>query len=234
VATRASVSREPISRLERGVLDGLTVRTLRRVFHALDADLALVVRWRGGELDRVLDRGHAALGGSLIDRFDRRTWGVAPEVSYSEYGERGAIDVLGWHGSSRCLLVIEVKTELTSIEETLRRHDVKARLAARIARERFGWDPLTVSRLLVLPDESTARRRVSAHDGILRRAYPHRGQSVRRWLANPSGSIAGLMFLSPAGKDRTSRRHGPTVRVRDGHSRSAGGDDPPGASHGDT
>jgi hypothetical protein len=55
------------------------------------------------------------------------------------FGERGSIDLLAWHESSRTLLVIELKTELTSVEETLRRHDSKVRLAPGIARERFGW-----------------------------------------------------------------------------------------------
>ena len=74
------------------------------------------------------------------------------------YGERGSIDLLAWHEASRTLLVIEFKTELTSIEETLRRHDSKVRLAPGIARERFGWDPAVDARLLVLPEDRTARR----------------------------------------------------------------------------
>jgi hypothetical protein len=68
---------------------------------------------------------------------------------------------VAWHAPSATLHVVEVKTSLVSVEETLRRHDVKARLAARIVGDRFGWWPRNVARLLVLPDESTARRRVA-------------------------------------------------------------------------
>ena len=52
---------------------------------------------------------------------DVPAWILAPEVSYSIFGERGVIDILAWHPTRRALLVIELKSELTSIEETLRR-----------------------------------------------------------------------------------------------------------------
>jgi hypothetical protein len=77
--------------------------------------------------------------------------------------------LLAWHARTRTLLVIELKSELTSVEETLRRHDVKMRLASRIALERFRWQAAIVGRLLVLPDERTARRRVAADFGVLGR-----------------------------------------------------------------
>jgi hypothetical protein len=40
-------------------------------------------------------------------------------VTFSIYGERGSIDLLAWHSETRTLLVVELKSELTSIEETL-------------------------------------------------------------------------------------------------------------------
>lgn len=42
-----------------------------------------------------------------------------PEVSFSIYGERGVIDLLAWHGPSRTLLVIELKTEVVDAAEML-------------------------------------------------------------------------------------------------------------------
>ena len=56
-------------------------------------------------------------------------WLTAAEVTYSGYGERGSIDLLAFHPATRTLLVVEVKTEIASVEETLRRHDAKVRLA---------------------------------------------------------------------------------------------------------
>ena len=45
-------------------------------------------------------------------------WVAVPEVTFSIYGERGAIDILAWHEPTRSLLVIELKTELVDIQET--------------------------------------------------------------------------------------------------------------------
>jgi len=162
VAARASVSHDTVSRLERGDIDGMTLATIRRIFAVFDAEVALYVRWRGGDIDRLLDRRHSAMGEALVQRLSRLGWAVMPEVSFSEFGERGSIDLLGWHAAANTLLVIELKTELTSIEETLRRHDAKARLGAKIARERFGWEAQTIGRLLVLPEERTPGVRSSS------------------------------------------------------------------------
>jgi len=138
---------------------------------------------------------------------------VVPEVSYSEFGERGSIDLLGWHPEPRTLLVIELKTELTSIEETVRRHDAKARLGARIAHDRFGWRASSVARLLVLPDERTPRRQVERFAYVLGRAYPIRGRDLRAWLTAPADPVSGLLFLTPADQGRLRQRCGAVRRI---------------------
>src|SRR6478736_4017218 len=97
---------------------GMPVGTVRKIVGGLDAELVLFIRWRGGDLDRLLDAGHARLCDDLARLLTNRGWEVAPEVSYSEYGERGSIDVLGFHPESGLLLVTEVKTEVASVEET--------------------------------------------------------------------------------------------------------------------
>jgi hypothetical protein len=53
-------------------------------------------------------------------------------------GERGIIDVLAWHAGRRCLLVIELKTELVDPAALLAQVDRYRRLALALARER-GW-----------------------------------------------------------------------------------------------
>src|SRR4051795_13536774 len=79
VADRCGVGHDAISRLERGRVDGMTIGTLRRVFAVFDAELVLVVRWRGGEIDRLLDRRHAALGGHFMVRI-ADGWDAQPET----------------------------------------------------------------------------------------------------------------------------------------------------------
>jgi hypothetical protein len=148
----------------------------------------------------------------MLGKLAAAGWLVQPEVSYSVYGERGSIDLLAWQESTRTLLIIELKTELTSIEETLRRHDTKVRLGPAIARERFGWDPAVVSRLLVIPDDRTARRRVDAHRATFRRVYPLGTPAVKQWLLRPDGAIGGILFLSDTSDSRVRQRIRTAVR----------------------
>lgn len=196
VAERASLSQAAVSLIERGAIERMPIARLRRVAAVLEAELQLVVRWRAGELDRLVDEEHAELAGGVAGWLGRRGWEVQPEVTFSVYGERGSIDLLAWHPLRRQLLVIEVKSRLVSAEETIRRLDVKLRLAGRVAAERFDWKAAGVSALLVLPDETTARRRVVRHGAILERVFPLRGADVRTWIGAPDGPIRGLIFIS--------------------------------------
>ena len=196
------MTQQHISRIELGHAGEVAVATLRRVFVAAGAEAITVARWRGGDLDRLLDEGHADVVGSVVGVLRRRGWAVLTEVTFAEWGERGSIDVLAWHSATRTLLVIEVKTEIASTEETLRRHDVKVRLAPKIGNERFGAWPAHVARLLVVADRTTNRRRVDRLEQVLGPAYPVRGPAVRRWLSEPAGSIAGLLFVGEHGQMR--------------------------------
>jgi transcriptional regulator with XRE-family HTH domain len=196
LADRSRVSQPTISVVERGHLDTLSIRTIRRVLAALDARIDLDVRWRGGALDRTLDERHAQLVGAVVAILVRYGWTSEIEVTYSIYGERGSIDILAFHPPTGSLLVIEVKTELASIEETLRRLDEKHRLGRRIAREQLGWTPATTSRLIVLSEGPTNRSRVVAHAAVLDAALPSSNVEVRRWLRRPHGTLSGRWFFS--------------------------------------
>src|SRR5215203_4511675 len=118
VAGRANLTQDDVSRGERGHLRNLN--KLKAQAAALDAEMFVTIRWRGGEIDRLLDEGHATIVGWVAATLTSLGWQVQPEVSYAVFGERGSIDILAWHPETRTLLVVEVKTELTSIEETLR------------------------------------------------------------------------------------------------------------------
>ena len=76
-------------------------------------------------LDRLLDEKHARSSArpSICSR--HLGWVAEVEVSYSVYGERGSIDILAWQQTLAALLVIEVKSELVSVEATLRKLDEK-------------------------------------------------------------------------------------------------------------
>jgi transcriptional regulator with XRE-family HTH domain len=210
----AGVSRNKISELERFDLSRLTVPEIDRCFLAMDATLRFWAEWNGAALDRLLDEGHATLAGAIGTLLRKLGWRVEFEVTFARFGDRGSIDLLAWHEASRTLLVIEVKTELASLEGLLRPLDVKVRWAPAIALERFGWQPLHFARLVVLPEDRTARRAVARHGAILGAALPARNREVRRWLANPTAPVAGLMFLTPSQLVGTKRNPSAIQRVR--------------------
>lgn len=196
VAALARASRATISRIERGHLDVVSIDRVRAVGAVLDLRVDLVGRWRGGELDRLLNARHSALHEAAAGSFARYPgWIVAPEVSFSIYGERGVIDVLGWHASSRSLLVVELKSELVDIQELIGSLDRKRRLAPTISIER-GWDPATVSTWVIVGESRTNRRHVAQHAMLLRTAFPANGHALGPWLRAPVTAVSGLSMLS--------------------------------------
>jgi len=73
----------------------------------MDARIDLVPRWRGGDLDQLIDTRHAGMVETLVRRLaSLPDWIVQPEVMFSIYGERGSIDVIAWHPGRRALLAI--------------------------------------------------------------------------------------------------------------------------------
>jgi hypothetical protein len=184
------------------------------LFEALGARVEIDVAWQGAGLDRVLDEGHARLSGQVATLLRRWAWEIEVEVSFAHFGKRGSIDLLAWHQPTATLLVIEIKTELGSVEGLLRPLDRKVRLAPGIARERFGWQPRLVGRLVVFPEDATVRRGVARQAALLRIALPDGSREVRHWLRTPKGTLRGIWFLSPAHGTSTTRNPSSVRRVR--------------------
>lgn len=204
LAARAGMSQTTESDAELGRLDTMTLGAIRRLFATCDALVDLNVRGRPGDDERLLDEVHADLVRAIGEYLAARGWTCWFEVTYSQYGERGSIDVLAVRGDA--VLVVEVKSDLSSLEATLRKLDEKTRLAAQIVFERTGKRPSVVGRLLVLPEASTPRRRVAAHAVVFDGALPARGRTVREWLDRPASAMAGLLFLSPGATGGAGRR----------------------------
>ena len=192
---RAGISRSAVSRIERGDADRLSLRALAKVTNVLGARIRLQVLWQGEELDRLLDRDHAHLVEWVVRRLSANGWEVAPEATFQIGGERGSIDVFAWHPATGHLLIVEVKSVVPDVQATLAGVDRKARVAVAVARQR-GWPVGPVSRVLVLPDDRTARRRLSRFAATFARAFPARTIELRRWFAAPDRPIAGVMFVS--------------------------------------
>ena len=214
VARAAGVSKSLVSAIERGHIAKITIDSLRTIAAVLDVRVDVLARWRGGELDRLLNARHSALAESVTRALSVIPgWTVAPEVSFAFYGERGWIDLLAWHAPTRTLVVIEIKTAIVDLQDLLGVLDRKTRLAARIARER-GWFPEVVATWLVVAEGTTNRRHVADHSAIIRSALPAGTREMRRWLQKPSGRIAGLSFLPYSSRGSAKRQLGGLQRVR--------------------
>jgi transcriptional regulator with XRE-family HTH domain len=205
LATAANVSRSFVSDVERGLIGHGDLPRLERLCVAVGADLDVRVRWRGEGVDRLLDESHADLVERTVELLKELGWETAVEVTFNEYGDRGSVDVLGWHVASRSLLVIEAKSVVGDAQATLMPLDRKTRLGAKIGGQ-LGWHPSSISRLLVVWEGTTNRRRVERLDATFRTAFPVRGRAVGAWLSQPAGPVSALLFLPDSARGGARRR----------------------------
>lgn len=209
LAARTGLSRETISRLERGLADQMVFATAGRIAHALGARLIISLSWQGEQLDRLIDAGHAELQNATAALLTAAGWLCAVEVSFNHYGDRGRYDILAFHPATGILLVVEIKTAIGNVQATLGQLDVKVRMGTLVARER-GWRPRAVVSMLVIADARQQQRIVAAHASLFAR-FSLRGQKARGWLRHPAPDATGLLVYLPPG-----RRRGPgqASRVR--------------------
>ncbi|HYK95534.1 MAG TPA: helix-turn-helix transcriptional regulator [Candidatus Dormibacteraeota bacterium] len=197
LASRVGVSQSLVARVERGGADRLTVKVLEAIVVAVGARLNLRVDWNGEAADRLLDADHAALVEMVLRILRDSGWEAVPEVSFAINGERGSIDILGWHAASETLLIIEVKSVIPDVQATLFVFDRKVRLAGTIGAAR-SWRPRRVGQLIVVAEGRTARRRVEMHAATFEARLPDRGRGIRAFLTAPAdhAGLRGLWFLS--------------------------------------
>jgi transcriptional regulator with XRE-family HTH domain len=205
LATAVGCSKALVWRVESGRGDRVIPRTLEHIAQALGARVTLRIDWNGEALDRLLDHDHSAIVDRVIRVLGDVGWQVTPETTFSLDGERGSVDILGWHAASGTLLVVEVKSVVPDIQAMVIALDRKVRLGPRIGLQ-HGWRAGSVASLLVIGDTRTSRRRVAAHAATFGSRFPDRIVAIRRFIANPAGrSLSGLWFLS--GASRGSARH---------------------------
>jgi transcriptional regulator with XRE-family HTH domain len=214
VAARAKVCRSTVSDLECGRFGAFSIDTYCRIAEAIGADVRLGPHWRGAKLDRLMDRRHALLQNEVVRRVSRSGWQVSAETSFNHYGDRGSVDILGWRADAGALLIIEIKSEIANLEETLRVLDMKSRVVPGLVRREKNWRPLVVGTVLVLPDATAHRSVVARHSALVSASLPARTPAIRGWLAEPSGSIRGVWFLGGVGPGGALRNMSSSRRVR--------------------
>jgi hypothetical protein len=176
----------------------MTIGTLDRLATALGASLAIDIRWRGADLDQLIDHLHARLANAASARLQHLGWLVYAEVSFNHFGDRGRCDLVAWHPATRTLLIVEVKSAIGNLQETLGRLDIKVRLGSEIGASLGLPQPARILGAFVLGEHGASRRVVREHEALFRR-YGTRGRRAFAWLRRPeSAAVSGLLwFESP-------------------------------------
>ncbi len=210
VAQLAALSQSTVSRAERGQLDRLSFDQLDQVAKALRVSLYLSARWLDGDADALVDRDHAAIVEWVVSELAGHGWTTEVELGFNHFGDRGSVDVVGWHPGTRILVIVEVKSRLTDLQATFAAFQRKVRIVPGVVERDRGWQPLHVGRVLVMPGTSRNRATVARHASMFDTSFPERSPAVRAWLRQPAGDVGGVWFLSSM-PGRT-RKH--VIRVR--------------------
>jgi transcriptional regulator with XRE-family HTH domain len=196
VARRAGISQTVYSRAERGRIAGLKTSVLDRIAVALDANLTIDLRYKGGLADRLVDRAHASIVEVVIAALRTAGWDTVVEYSFNVFGERGSVDVLAWHAATQTLLIVEVKSRFTDLQEMLFSLGRKLRLVPDEVRREIGWDPIAIARIVVAPGTTGNRNVMDRYRATFDAALPAQATDIRRWIRAPHGPIAGVWLLS--------------------------------------
>ena len=209
LAARSGVSRQAISRLERGLVGGIPLRTLGEITDAFGATADVYVRWEGEQLDRLIDGVHAAAQEMAAAGLRAAGWIVRPEASFNHYGERGRDDLLAFHPRASYLIVAEVKSDIGDTQETLGKLDVKTRLGHQLAAGARWPPPTAVIPALVLVESGSSRRVVASHPELFA-GFSRRGRAAIAWTRDPlSAPPVGILWFV-----NLPRAHGVSVNRR--------------------
>jgi DNA-binding XRE family transcriptional regulator len=206
VAGPLGVHRSVMTDLEAGRLEDLSLRTARRLCTRLGIELVVDARWRGGTIDRLLDQGHAGIVERVAKELRAAGWAVEPEFTFNHFGDRGSVDLLAWHAGAQALLIVEVKTAITDLQELLMTLSRKVRVVPSIVRDDRGWTRRAFGRVLVASGTTANRGVLERHRAIFDSAFPGRTLAARAWVRDPAGDFAGVWLVSSAGQAHVKKR----------------------------
>jgi transcriptional regulator with XRE-family HTH domain len=215
VARLAGVSSQTVLTVEHGRLAHLSLHAIRAVARAVAIELPFGPRSiHGRTIDRQVDSRHAALVDRVVTLLRDAGWTVEVEWPFNHYGDRGSVDVLAWHPTLGSLLLIEVKSELRNVQDTLRALHVKRGVVPRLLAQERGWRPRSLGVVLVVPEIRAERDRIDRHGATFASALPARTVEVKRWIADPSGRLSGVWFLQIPRTTLAMQKRNALERVR--------------------
>ena len=208
---RAGVSRSQVSRIVHGHRGHGRIDEAARLLDAMGARVELTVRppvLIGGPFQR--DAAHARVLAYVSRHLERAGLIVAREVPIGADRVRGWIDLMGFDGSRRAVLIVEGKGDLDdlgAIERQVTWYQREAPWAAR----RLGWGPPR-SQLILVAALATQHNAdfVRANREALRTRFPDPTGRLTEHLAareSPLPELHVLGFVDPA-------RRGPAWLLR--------------------
>jgi transcriptional regulator with XRE-family HTH domain len=211
VAAKARISRAAIGRHENGRIGSLSALERHAAVFSLRLDVRLL--GRAGGLVRLADEEHAALGEAVALWLRDMGFEIETEASFSEWGERGRIDLLAFHPATGTLVLVEVKTQLLDLQDLFGSLGVKERLVGALADQR-GWK--VQRRVSVLAVAAT-----SANHEIVR-AHPALFEDFRRGQLTAAALTSGhRRILTWVSSEQASRQPWIAGRERVRRQRSA-------------
>lgn len=150
-----------MARHERGRI--AAIASFRRHAAALDIRAEIRLIGRSADLPRLADEEHAAVVSVVAGVLSESGWTNRPEASFSEWGERGRMDLFAF--TEGRLAVVEAKTAIGDMQDLHGALDVKARLAPAVARH-LGWSVAPVTVILALAATDRNRKLVAAHASL--------------------------------------------------------------------
>jgi transcriptional regulator with XRE-family HTH domain len=163
VAVKARLSPAVIGRHENGAVGSLSTLARHAAVFGLRPELRLL--GRAGQLPRLTDEEHAAMVESMAGWFREAGLLTETEASFSEWGERGRIDLLAFDPRSRTVVIVEVKTQLLDLQDLFGALNVKERLVSTIA-ERRGWVVRRRVTILAVAASASNRKIIRTHPAL--------------------------------------------------------------------
>lgn len=197
VADKSGLSTSVIGRHESGIIGSSSALERHAGTFGMRVEVRIV--GRAGELARLGDDEHAAIVEALAAWFRAEGFLVEVESSFSEWGERGRIDLLAYDPRTGTLVIVEVKSLLLDLQDLFGALNIKERLATTIA-ERRGWQ--VRRRVSVLGVASTAANRdiVRTHPSLFA-TFDRRRLTM---AALGAGSERILHWVDPSDASRQS------------------------------
>lgn len=219
VAMKAGISSSAVGRHENGVIGLLDTFEKHAAVFGLRVDMRLV--GRAGSLVRLGDEEHARLVEMVAGWFRAQGFLTETEASFSEWGERGRIDLLAFDPVTGTLVIVEVRTQLLDLQDLFGSLNVKERLATTIA-ERRGWKAGRRVTVLAVANTAANRRVVRDHPSLfadfavrrLTMAGLRLGGRLMHWVKADGEAGSWLAGRQRVSRQRASPTHRPLPRRR--------------------